>query len=228
MSWHEGVRQFWDPAATWWDAESSANWEKGGRSAIVPFLQKATKLPPGARVLDAGCGSGHGTIRLAQAGYSVMGVDLAPAMLKKARESAAAAALPSEFAEASLEALPVADGVLDGLMCVTALEFTEVPARALAEFRRALKPGGWAVMVLLGPLAPPRGTAFRRLYGERVVMNTLMPWELTRLLEEAGWQVKAQEGVYGPDVRAEWVTALAGNYARQACLSQLWMVAARS
>ncbi len=203
-------------------------WEKGGRSAIVPFLQKATKLPAGARLLDAGCGSGRGTLQLARAGYEVLGVDLAPEMLKRAHASAEAAALPAEFREGSLEALPLGTAELDGLMCVTALEFTEVPARALAEFRRVLKPGGWAVIVLLGPLAPPRGNAFRRLYGERVIMNTIMPWELTRLLEETGWQVKAQDGVYGPDVEAEWVTALADNRARQACLSQLWMVAARA
>lgn len=203
-------------------------WETGGRSVIIPFLQRATGLPAGARLLDAGCGSGQGTIRLAQAGYDVIGVDLAPEMLKRARAGAEAAGVTVDLAEGSLEALPLSTGELDGLMCVTALEFTEVPARALAEFRRVLKPAGWAVIVLLGPLAPPRGNAFRRLYGERVIMNTLMPWELTRLLEETGWQVKAQEGVYGPDVRAEWVEALAGNTARQACLSQLWLVAARA
>lgn len=203
-------------------------WEKGARSAIIPFLQRVTRLPAGARVLDAGCGSGQGALRLAQAGYDVLGADLSPEMLRRAEAQAAAAGLAIQFREATLEALPVPDGELDAVLCVNALEFAEVPARAVAEFRRVLKPAGWAVVVLLGPLAPPRGVGFRRLFGEKVYMNTMMPWELVRLLEETGWQVKAQEGLYGPDVQAEWVAALAGNAARQACLSQLWMVAARA
>lgn len=228
MSWQEGVRRFWDPMAGWWDQESPAMWEKGGRSQVIPFLQRTARLPEGARILDAGCGSGQGTIRLARAGYRAVGVDVAPAMLARARQAAQAAGAEVEFREGALEQLPFGDGEFDGVLCVTALEFTEVPARALAEFRRVLRPGGWAVICILGPLAPPRQNAYRRLFGEAVVMNTLMPWELVRLLEDTGWSVKAQEGVYGPDAPAEAVAALAGNPARQACLADLWLVAARA
>lgn len=44
--------------------------------------------PPGARVLDAGCGTGRVAIRLAELGYDVTGVDVDPSMLAVARDRA--------------------------------------------------------------------------------------------------------------------------------------------
>lgn len=45
----------------------------------------AALVPPGARVLDAGCGTGRVAIRLAELGYECVGVDLDPSMLDQAR-----------------------------------------------------------------------------------------------------------------------------------------------
>lgn len=50
----------------------------------------ATLVPPGARVLDAGCGTGRVAIRLAEAGYDCVGVDLDASMLAQARRAAPA------------------------------------------------------------------------------------------------------------------------------------------
>ena len=47
-----------------------------------------TLVPAGARVLDAGCGTGRVGIRLAELGYDVTGVDLDLSMLEVARERA--------------------------------------------------------------------------------------------------------------------------------------------
>lgn len=47
-----------------------------------------TLVPPPARVLDAGCGTGRVTIRLSERGYSVVGVDVDDAMLDVARADA--------------------------------------------------------------------------------------------------------------------------------------------
>jgi SAM-dependent methyltransferase len=48
----------------------------------------ASLVPAGARVLDAGCGTGRVAIRLAELGYDVTGVDLDESMLEVARERA--------------------------------------------------------------------------------------------------------------------------------------------
>jgi len=48
----------------------------------------AALVPAGARVLDAGCGTGRVMIRLAELGYDCVGVDLDPSMLAMARQEA--------------------------------------------------------------------------------------------------------------------------------------------
>ena len=45
-------------------------------------------VPPPARVLDAGCGTGRVAIRLTQRGYDCVGVDLDASMLSVARQRA--------------------------------------------------------------------------------------------------------------------------------------------
>jgi SAM-dependent methyltransferase len=54
-----------------------------GEAAYVAAL-----VPAGARVLDAGCGTGRVAIELARRGYDVVGVDSDPSMLAVAREQA--------------------------------------------------------------------------------------------------------------------------------------------
>jgi SAM-dependent methyltransferase len=48
----------------------------------------AALAPPGARVLDAGCGTGRVAIRLAEQGFAVVGLDVDDSMLAVAREQA--------------------------------------------------------------------------------------------------------------------------------------------
>lgn len=58
-------------------------------------------LPPPARVLDAGCGTGRIAVRLHEQGYDAVGVDVDAAMLREAR----AAAPHLEWLEADLASL---------------------------------------------------------------------------------------------------------------------------
>ncbi len=51
-----------------------------GEAALVASL-----VPPGSRVLDAGCGTGRVALRLAELGYDVAGADIDPSMLEVAR-----------------------------------------------------------------------------------------------------------------------------------------------
>jgi SAM-dependent methyltransferase len=46
----------------------------------------AALVPPGARILDAGCGTGRVAIRLASIGYDVVGIDVDSSMLAVARQ----------------------------------------------------------------------------------------------------------------------------------------------
>ncbi|HVU74067.1 MAG TPA: class I SAM-dependent methyltransferase [Mycobacteriales bacterium] len=65
----------------------------------------ASLVPAGARVLDAGCGTGRVAIRLAELGYCCVGVDSDPSMLAEARRSSDAVT----WVESDLADLDAAD-----------------------------------------------------------------------------------------------------------------------
>jgi ubiquinone/menaquinone biosynthesis C-methylase UbiE len=98
-------------------------------------------LPPGI-ALDAACGTGRHTARLAGLGHTVIGVDSSPEMLARARAKVPAAVLH----EGDLHRLPVPDRHVDVVVCALALAHVSDLAPVLAEFARVLRPGGHLVL----------------------------------------------------------------------------------
>lgn len=101
---------------------------------------------PGETVLDMGSGAGFDALLAAMAagsGGRVIGVDMTPAMIAKARANAAALGLGNaEFREGYLERLPVDDAGVDLAISNGALNLCPDKAAVLAEAFRVLKPGG--------------------------------------------------------------------------------------
>ncbi|MGP4113187.1 methyltransferase domain-containing protein [Streptomyces sp. 4N509B] len=100
-------------------------------------------LVPGSTVVDVGCGAGRAVAELAERGVHAVGVDPDPWMLTAARERWSAA----EFREAGAEDLPFADGSVRGYRADKVFHVLREPARAVAEARRVLAPGGRIVLV---------------------------------------------------------------------------------
>ncbi|MFE0459902.1 class I SAM-dependent methyltransferase [Kitasatospora sp. NPDC058965] len=92
------------------------------------------------RAVDVGCGPGHLTALLDELGLDAFGVDLSAGMVEHARR-----ARPGlRFDVARMEALPVEDGALGGVLAHYSTIHTppgKVPA-LLAEQARVLAPGG--------------------------------------------------------------------------------------
>jgi arsenite methyltransferase len=104
------------------------------------------ELHPGERVVDVGCGAGIDSLvatkKVTPDGW-VMGVDMTPSMLEKARRAAEGAGLKSvEFREGYAEALPVEDGWADVVISNGVLNLMPDKDAALAEMSRVLKPRG--------------------------------------------------------------------------------------
>lgn len=109
-----------------------------------PF--QAGPLRPGERVVDIGCGAGLDSLIAAQmVGLTgqVIGVDMTPAMLERARAAAAEIhATNVDFRLGYGEALPVEDGWADVVISNGVLNLMPDKAQALQEMARVLKPGG--------------------------------------------------------------------------------------
>lgn len=100
-------------------------------------------LQPGEKVVDVGCGAGIDSLIAARLAGQVVGVDMTPAMLAKARRAAREAGLGNvEFRLGYAEALPIADGWADVVISNGVLNLVPDKAAALQEMARVLKPGG--------------------------------------------------------------------------------------
>jgi arsenite methyltransferase len=112
-------------------------------------------LPPGARVLDLGCGAGLDSLIAAQRvgpRGAVLGVDFSPAMLARARQAGLEAGADhtppnsqgasSWFCQAEAENLPLASGSIDVALVNGIFNLNPARGAIFAELRRVVKPGG--------------------------------------------------------------------------------------
>ena len=103
-------------------------------------------LQPGEHVVDVGCGAGLDSLiaaRMVGPSGRVIGVDMTPEMLAKARSGAQALGLSNvEFQGGVAEDLPAPDGWADVVISNGVLNLTPDKAATLREMARVLKPNG--------------------------------------------------------------------------------------
>ena len=99
-------------------------------------------LVHGARVLDAGCGEGYGTDRLATVAGEATGVDLEEPVIRRAT-----ARYPRvHFDAANLVSLPYEDGAFDAVVSLQVIEHLHSPQEFLTECARVLRPSGLLII----------------------------------------------------------------------------------
>lgn len=122
----------------------------------------AARLPPGARVLDLGCGPGLYTERLAAAGFAATGIDLAPGSIDHARSHQSGVRyLLGDYREITL------DETFDAVLLIYLDYGALSPADGLTVLRRVrhwLAPGGTFVFDVAAP-AHRDGSERRRDWG---------------------------------------------------------------
>lgn len=111
------------------------------------MLEFLGELPPGSKVLDAGCGGGEFSIGLADAGYRIFGCDLNESGVHHAQGLGI-----GQFAVHSLyENLtgPFGEADFDAIVCVEVIEHLYSPNTFALRAYEALRPGG--ILVITTP-----------------------------------------------------------------------------
>jgi arsenite methyltransferase len=104
------------------------------------------RAEPRSVVLDLGCGAGTDLLIAAQMtgpGGRVIGVDMTPAMLERARASAAEMGLKNvELHESLIESLPLEDASVDMVISNGVVDLVPDKDAVFDEIDRVLRPGG--------------------------------------------------------------------------------------
>lgn len=155
-------------------------------------------LQPGETVLDVGSGGGIDVFLAARqvgAQGRVIGVDMTPAMLERARETARKGGFTQvEFRLGEAEKLPVEDESVDVILSNCVYNLVEDKGQAFQEAYRVLKPGGRleiSDMVTDGAFLPGRVRNAQNWPG--CIFGALPEQEYTDLVKQAGFtQVQTQ------------------------------------
>lgn len=178
----------------------------------APLLVAKAALHQGERVLDVACGTGVTTRLLAPqvgpTGY-VVGLDLNPGMLARARASSPPEGAEVDWREGDAGALPFEASTFDAVCCQLGFQYFPDRAQAAREMHRVLKPTGRLVTLVWRGLAHSPGFAALATALERNVSPTAaavmrVPFvfgdgteELRGLLTQAGFRTVR----VGADVR---------------------------
>lgn len=155
-------------------------------------------LDKGDAVLDVACGTGNFSRALAraldpEAGF-VVGLDLSTPMLRRAALERTREGLAHlHFVRGDAHALPFIEGAFDAANLTGAFHLLPDPARALAELRRVVRPGGRLVVgtFVTSALAPV--AALQQGFEALTAFRFQTPSGLTRLLRDAGWAEEVME-----------------------------------
>jgi SAM-dependent methyltransferase len=127
-------------------ARDWADLQEGSFRGLYETALAAAKVGKGSAVLDVGCGAGLALQIAKERGANVSGLDAAPALIAIARSRCP----HGDIRTGEIEELPFGDGSFDVTTGFNSFQYAVDPVHALAEARRATKPGGRVVVAVWG------------------------------------------------------------------------------
>ena len=156
------------------------------------------RLPKGATVLDAGCGTGLFSIRLAKAGYKVKSVDIASQMVEKAREEAIKQNVHKNI-DFEVNTIESVNGIYDAVVCFDVL--IHYPAEGFAQaFQNLSSLTKGSIIFTYAPYN--KILAFQHWIGgyfpkkeRRTTIQMIRDEQMQKAMVTAGMQVKSREKI---------------------------------
>ncbi len=179
--WEERTRLYGARAAGYSDAAMDAYEDRLRRAAIERLVGRGN----GRRLLDAGCGSGRWSIRLAEAGWVVTGADISHGLL------ALAPSAPNvTYVQGSIQDLDLPTASFDAVLSVTVLQhITDERSfdTAVDNLMRMLRPAGMVAVLEYAPL---------RVFGSMPgYMRARSRGQWVRAFTSRGCRLRAETGV---------------------------------
>ena len=154
-SMFDRIAAVYDPMNRAMTAGLDRRWRRLAAQAVVE---------PGARVLDACCGTGELALAARAEGGRVTGLDFSERMLERARRKSS----EIEWVQGDLLDLPFEEASFDAATVGFGVRNVEDLGGALRELRRVLRPGGrLAILELVRPKGPL--ALFYRVWFDRMV-----------------------------------------------------------
>jgi ubiquinone/menaquinone biosynthesis C-methylase UbiE len=161
---------------------------------LIDAVVQLLGLPPPAKIIDLGCGSGAFTHLLQRAGFACVGLDISGKLLRLARRRYPAI----EFVQGEIERLPFVDGSFDGALLSGVVHHLPDPSRCAAETFRILRPHG-----RFAAFDPNRMNPFMWLYrdpaspfyssvGITANERPVLAREVAAIFQHAGFTVSSQ------------------------------------
>jgi SAM-dependent methyltransferase len=168
-------------------AETYLRVRRNDSEDVLLLEELSSRLPNGARILDAGCGAGIPVSSILSQRFQIVGVDISVRQVELSRENVPAA----EFIQADLVTLDLPDASFDAIVSYYAIIHVprEEHSALLANFHRMLAPGG-LLLVSMGASDNPDGTEENWLDG-----GASMYWshyghdDNLRLFTDAGFEI---------------------------------------
>jgi arsenite methyltransferase len=182
-----------DPTYLELHAYTGATKHMGGLSTTKELVELCG-VDENTYVLEVGCGVGATACYLARnLGCRVMGVDIRPSMIERAKERAARQHVEDrvEFRVADATDLPFGDGSFDVVLVESVTSFIEDKAAAIRQYARVLKPAGRVGLneeIWHQTTVPPEMVEYAaHTWDVQVEIVTLQDW--VGLMEAAGLTV---------------------------------------
>ncbi len=179
---HEKIAGVFDE----WATNGRGEKMEAGHGDVVEQVIEKLNIRAGNQILDLGCGIGWATRILAQKGPGVqaIGIDAAPAMVKRAEELSPLT-IRARYEIGQFENLDFKDGKFDLVFSMEALYYATDLKKALAEIFRVIKAGGSAQIVMDNYVGRPTTEGWAEAVGLNMHHLAAQDWILA--FEKAGF-----------------------------------------